>query len=139
MISTRSLLLGWGGSGCSKKSNDMIQIVYYNMRRRVFRLDDGLLAVLSDADYTATIVQQGTAVAVISSEEKLICCHPLPAMRKTFMNKNRTVSHCYLFLVDRRLTWTLYRVKNTAEQPELLYTGTILSEQHELTRIVAVI
>ena len=139
MISTRSVLSLWGGSGCSKKSNDMIQIVYYNMRRRVFRLDDGLLAVLSDTDYTVTIVQQATAVAVISSEEKLICCHPLPAMHKTFMNNNRVVSHCYLFLVDRRLTWTLYRVKNTAEQPQLLYTGTLLSEKQELTRIVAVI
>lgn len=49
-------------------------------------------------------------------------------MRKTFMQNNRIVSHCYLLLIDRRLTWTLYRIKDTQEQPELLYTGTLLSE-----------
>ena len=55
------------------------------------------------------------------------------------MQKNRVISHCYLLLIDRRLTWTVYRVKDTQEPPEQLYTGTLLSEKYELGRVVTVL
>lgn len=83
------------------------------MRRSVIRLDENLLAVLSNTDYSVCIVQQGRQLATISSEERLIFCWHLAGMRKNYMQKNRVVSHCYLLLVDRRLTWTVYRVKDT--------------------------
>jgi hypothetical protein len=109
------------------------------MRRSVIRLDENLLAVLSNTGYSVGIVQQGRQLATISSEERLIFfCH-LAGMRKNYMQKNRVVSHCYLFLVDRRLTWTVYRVKDTQEPPQQLYTGTLLSEEYDLGRVVAVL
>jgi hypothetical protein len=109
------------------------------MRRRVVKLDDGLLAFVTNNDYTVSIVAQGASEFLIRSEEKIVSCCALPAMRKTFMHKNRVVSHCYLLIVDRRLTWTLYRVKDQKEEPEQIYIGTLISESQELTRIVGVL
>ena len=113
--------------------------LYYNMRRSVIRLDQALLAVVSNTDYTLTIVHRDRQLATISSEERLVFSQHLPAMRKSYMSNNRVVNYHYILLVDRRHTWTLYRVKDDQQPPEQLYTGTLLSENYELGRVVGVL
>lgn len=60
-------------------------------------------------------------------------------LAKAFVEKNTVVYYSYIFLIDRRLTWTIFRVKSCGEPPEQIYTGTGMSEQGELGKVVGVV
>lgn len=46
------------------------------------------------------------------------------------MEKNTTVTHFYIFVVDVKLTWSIIKIKNNNEEPLQLYTGKIVSEKY---------
>jgi hypothetical protein len=117
----------------------IIQIKSEAMKRRIIRIDEGLLAYIGKNEYQINIVTQDKSEYQIKSEEKIVHCVVLETLRKSYMQKNSVVNYCYLMIVDRRFTWTVFRVKSNREEPEQIYTGTILSEKHELNRIIGIV
>lgn len=69
----------------------------------------------------------------------MVFCGEVRGLAKAFAEKNTVVYYSYVLLVDRRLTWTVFRVKSCGEAPEQIYTGTAMSEQGELGKVVGVV
>lgn len=69
----------------------------------------------------------------------MVLCGEVRGLAKAFAEKNTVVYYSYVLLVDRRLTWTVFRVKTCGEAPEQIYTGTAMSEQGELGKVVGVV
>lgn len=52
------------------------------------------------------------------------------------MQKNSVVYYYYIFIVDVKDTWSLFRVKSKGEDVVEVYRGKILSEKYEVKDIV---
>lgn len=64
----------------------------------------------------------------ITSEEKIVYYGEIKGMRKMFMERNATVGHYYVVMVDCNFGWSLFRVKSVEEEPMFVFGGKLMSE-----------
>lgn len=100
------------------------------MVKTLLKLNEDLIIHLSIDHYQLNIVDKYQQSYKISSEEKIIYYEVLSHMKKSYMQDNRVVWHYYVFVVDDKYTWSIFRVKNVRQEPLEVYRGKILSEKH---------
>jgi len=85
------------------------------MMKTITQMNDSLFVHLSNDRYDLSIVHIKRVIFKIRSEEKISYYGELLSIKKDFMQKNTTVSHHYLIIVDINCAWSIYCIKTIEE------------------------